>query len=658
MLRLLTIPLALLLMLLAAMKLSGGGGVVKRADFSFINRGDIYTLDLNQMSYMQDFRLTYGIREGLYGPDPVTLRPVAAGAERHDLSDDKKVWTFHLRRAAKWSNGDPVTARDYVFSWRRMLEEPGEYTYLFFYVQGAKRYHDDLLAYYTYDDRAAEYAKDPAKHVKGLDAYADAVAEWEKANPKPPAGADGAAWDRARKALDADLIARHKPQPVARPEFADVGVRAVDDHTFRVTLINPVPYVPELVAFPPFYPRNERSMEPFKEVQNPKTGQYTYRNEYTRPPHVVTNGPFNLTRWDFKRRLILERSETYWDRANVKSQSLEMVVTDNPLSQFTLYESGQVDWQSDVEGDLAAELRAQGRADLRSSPAFGTAFLTFICTPDLPDSVARATGVKKNPLADVRVRQALAMAIDKQFIVEGVTRMGELPARTYVPPDGTLAGYTWPPGPYDRGRTEPYTDAQVRERLLSQENVSGPGPGLPYDVRRAKQLLAEAGYPDGKGFPALPIIYGTNSPARQKIVQVLKNQWKERLNVDVNIQGLEGKNFRDKVSNKDYAIAPVAWYGDYPDASTFTDKYLSSSKQNDAAWYNKTYDDLCARATKEPDAEKRLALLRQAEHMLNTEVPIVPIYHYVNVSLSRDNVRGVNPNPRNVTVFKSVSVER
>src|SRR6478609_12143971 len=108
MFRVLVIPLALLVMLLGAMVWSGGGGTEKRADFSFINRGDIYTLDLNQMSYMQDFRLTYGIREGLYAPDPETYRPIPAGAVGYDLSDDKKVWTFHLRPGVLWSNGDKV----------------------------------------------------------------------------------------------------------------------------------------------------------------------------------------------------------------------------------------------------------------------------------------------------------------------------------------------------------------------------------------------------------------------------------------------------------------------------------------------------------------------------------------------------------------------
>src|SRR5688572_15672131 len=117
-----------------------GGGVERRADFTYTDRGDIFTLDLNQVSYMQDFRVLYAIREGLYCPDPKTLKPVPAGAVSHEVSDDKRVWTFHLRPEARWTNGDPVTAHDYVFSFRRMLEEPGEYTYLFYCLKHAETY--------------------------------------------------------------------------------------------------------------------------------------------------------------------------------------------------------------------------------------------------------------------------------------------------------------------------------------------------------------------------------------------------------------------------------------------------------------------------------------------------------------------------------------
>jgi len=428
-------------------------------------------------------------------------------------------------------------------------------------------------------------------------------------------------------------------------------MEAVDDHTFKVTLVDPVPYFLEIVAFPPFYPRNEKSMEPFKIPQD--NGHYTYRNEYTRPPWVVTNGPYNLTRWDFKQRLVLEKSPTYWDRDNVRTQTIAMVVNENPLSQFLEYEAREVDWMADVPVDLAPELLAHHRTDLHNVPAFGTAFVTFLVRPNLPPTVL--DGIQ-NPLADVRVRQALAMAIDKSVITRDVTRMGELVARTYLPPDGTLPDFRWLPGPYDKLHSGVYDDKELRALLAKPPAASGPG--LPYDVKLAQKLLADAGYPNGESFPHLPILFNTDSTARTKIVQVLKNQWKRNLNIDVDIQGIELKVFKQRVSKKEYAIAPVAWYGDYPDASTFTDKYLSKSLQNDSDWQNKQFDELCFKATKEPDQVKRIALLSQAENLLDTEVPIVPIYHYVNTTLSRSNVHGVEPNGRNVTIFEGVWVEK
>jgi oligopeptide transport system substrate-binding protein len=396
-------------------------------------------------------------------------------------------------------------------------------------------------------------------------------------------------------------------------------------------------------------------MEPFKETTG---GKVTYNNAYTRPPHVVTNGPYFLKTWDFKRRLILEASPHYWDKASVKSNNLEMVVNDNPLSQFLQYESGHVDWLADVPGDLAAELRAKARTDLRTSPAFGTAFLTFLCQATLPPSVMAGQSDVKNPLADVRVRQALSMAIDRRSIVNTVTRMGELPARTYLPPDGTVRGFTWLPGPFSTARREPYGAEEMRKMLMEPGGLEGDGPGLPSDVARAKQLLADAGYPNGNGFPSLPILYNTGNPNREKIVQILQNQWKQRLNLNMYVKPIEGSVYSDLTSAKDYAIAIVAWYGDYPDASTFTDKYKSDSLQNDADWQNQAFDDLCLAATKEPDEAKRLILLSRAENLIDTEVPIVPLYHYVNISLARDNVKGIKANPRQITIFKHVKVER
>jgi oligopeptide transport system substrate-binding protein len=687
MLRLLAIPLALVLLLAGALVYSGGAAE-KRAELTFIHRGDINTLDTNSMSYMQDFRLMYGMREGLYGVEPDTLKPIPAGATGYDLSPDKKAWTFHLRKEAKWSNGDPVTAQDYIFSWRRMLEEPGEYTYLFKYITNAEPYGDAFSA--------------------------------------------------------------GKPM-----KFDAVGVKAPDDYTLRVELRSPVPYLLELAAFPPFYPRNERSMEPFrifvdsstngddvmdvflqyanaakagdadtfkravgKSDLNPvalaswiafakdkdmarssqaellaalkvfatlgvlsdaprqsvegdamsglsprakldvmlATGfiRYNYSKAYTVPPAVVGNGPYNLTKWDFRRRLLLLKSDTYWDKAHVPTSSIEVQIVDNDNAKLLAYEGGEVEWLADIANDEAAELKTLGRTDLHSSPAFGTSFLSLLCSPQLPASL----GGGKNPCADIRVRQALAMVIDKKFIVDNITRMDELPARTYLPPDGTLPAFFWQPGPADPPGTKPYVYKQMQQRLRSEDGLTGPGAGIPYNPQRARELLAEAGYPNGAGFPRLPILYNTENRQRRSICQLVKDVWKRELNIDIDIGQKETKIYQKQTHDKDYWICCAAWYGDYPDISTFTDKYLSTSLQNDAAWVNPKYDALCDAAINELDENKRIELLSKAENYIDTELPVIPLYHYVNLGLSRPNVHGVLPNPRGVTVFKGISVDK
>lgn len=558
--RLLSIPLALVALLAGAMVWSGGG-VEKRADFTFINRGDIHTLDLNQMSYLQDFRVTYGIREGLYTYDPKTITPIPAIAVRHELSADNKVWTFHLRPEAKWSNGNPVTAHDFVFSWAWMLKEPGEYTSLFYYIKNARAFQDAWI----------ESGKDPSK------------------------------------------------QPMA---LSELGFEALDDHTLRVTLSNPVPFLLDLLAFPPFYPRHEKSMEDFKEPQ--PNGRFTYNSRYTRPPHVVTNGPFVLTKWEFKRRLRLERNPHYWDKANVVSDSIEMVVNEQELSQFLQYETGAIDWLASVPPEQAAELKEKGRdkIDLHIVPAFGTEYLTVNCAEQVPGVLDG-----KNPVSDVRVRQALCMAIDKQALVERVTRMGEKPATTYVPV-GTIPGYQ-----------------QTR-------------PGLPFDAARARRLLAEAGFPNGEGFPAISLLFNSNSPTRRDYCQFLKSQWKAHLNIDVDLRSQESKAYSAAVRDESYILAAAGWYGDYTDPSTFTDKYRRDGGNNNSNWGPQKHEDLLDAAERELDPVRRYDILEEAEAMINEDLPIIPLYQLVNITLYRQDVIGMYDNPKLLTMLKIVGKKK
>jgi oligopeptide transport system substrate-binding protein len=556
MVRLAAIPLVLLALLVASLVWSDEGWQ-GRADFAFVLKGDHVTLDLNNLSYAIDLRLAESMWEGLYTLDPATLRPVLGTADRFDVSPDRRVYTFHIRRGARWSNGDPVVAGDFLFEWRRMLETPKEYSYLH------------------------------AQYIRGAAAYEAAYADYARApkGSKPPA-----------------------------PDFRSVGERVNPDGTLRLELINPVPFLPALLAFAPFYPMHEPSMRPFEQV-DARTGQVTYDPKFTQPPNLVTNGPFRLASWAFKRRVRLAANPFYWDKDHVRCQTIDEIRADDGLAAYRLYEQGDVDWLADVDPDLAAPIFAQRRPDLHVFPSFGTSYYELNCLPKLPDG-------RPNPLVDVRVRQALAMSIDKRQIVDEVGRLGQPVATDFIPP-GVFPGYASPPG-------------------------------LPYDVDRAKRLMADAGYPGGHGFPRLSILFATEASINGDVATIIRRQWADHLGIDVDPNGMEQKQAAADLNHQQYSIARAAWYGDYFDPSTFTDKYLSTADNNAAKWADPQYDAFCAQAATEADPAKRMADFHNAEDRLLTQAPIVPLYTYVGTFLYRPSVHGITPNAQGNVMFKGV----
>ncbi len=556
--------LAVLIALVAMSLASTRVFAQQKRDVSYIDRGDVGTLDPNRMSWAQDIRVGMALYEGLYVTDPVTFKPVLGTADRVQTSDDKKVWTFHIRDDAKWSNGDQVTTADFVFAWRRMLEEPGDYTYLL------------------------------DKYIVGAKAYEDAFADY--------------------------LAKRAKGEQAVKPNFNTVGIEAINTNEIRIKLINPCDYFPDLLAFECYYPTNERSMTPFREV-DPKTERVTYNAAWANAPNLVTNGPYKLTSWQLRRGLRLDLNDHYWDKANVKNSGVNLIVAEEALTQLRKFDAKppEADILAELTGEIAANMREQGRKDIHIDPSFGTYFYSFLCSEKLPDG-------RPNPFHDVRVRRAFAMAIDKEPIVKNITKAGEPVTNAYVPPN-VFEGYPV---------------------------LSGPK----YDVKAARALMKEAGFAAGKNFPAIKLTFNTEGGEHKAIAEYIRNQWQKNLNVSVELDGVEIKQFQTRLHQKEYAVARASWYGDYMDISTFTDKYLTGGGNNDSAWSSKEYDRLCAEADKEADTKKRQELLAKAEQILLDEVPILPLYNYVNKLAYRDEVKGLNPNPRNQIILKNISVEK
>lgn len=591
----LAVPVLVLALALAAAVLSDRP--LPPADFTFINRGDVNTLDLQRMSWMQDFRVARLLFEGLVRNDifSTDFTVVPAAAERWEVSEDGRVYTFYLRPDAKWSNGEPLRASDFVYSWRRAMlpDAVSDYFKLFMLIRGAEEFY--------------------AWRQRELEAY------------RPGSDSQRQAADLWRRTLE---------------KFdATVGLKAVDDRTLRVELVRPVHYFPDVLGMCVFYPVYPPLVSRY-ELPDPRTGRLDMRSGWTKPGVLVSNGPFRLTVWRFKRDMRFEKNPHYWNADAINIDSIAIPSVEDPNSQVLAFTSGAVDWVSDVtpsyRGDLVQEklayyrehaelyekLRTEGldpieidrrlppdpRKNIHTFPAFGTYFFNFNCRPRLPDG-------RENPFADRRVRRAFAMALDKERIARSVRRLGEPAATTLIPP-GSLAGYNSPAG-------------------------------LPYDPERARAELAAAGYPGGRGFPTVEILFNRDG-GHDIIAQAAARDWQEKLGVRVELAQKEVKVFRNDLKYHNFMISRAGWFGDYGDPTTFLDINRTGDGNNDRGYSNPEYDELLRRADNEPDPDVRMRLLEQAERIIVEEdLPLIPIFRYHQVYLfDPHKVSGITSHPR------------
>lgn len=534
------------------------------AEFVFANRGKVNTLDPGQMSWMQDIRVAQALFEGVYSLDPETLDPIHGAAEEVTHNDAFTEYTIHLKPEGKWSNGDPVTTDDFIFAWRRMMEQPGYYSYLV------------------------------NDYIKGAAAYADAY--------------------------------RTDPRSA---DFSTVGLHKEDQRTLRVELENPTVFFPDLLAFGAYFPLHEKSMEAYRRVDE-ETGRVRYESSFATPENLVSNGAYVLASWDQNTGQTLTMNEHYWDRENVKSRTVRALDSDDFNLAFERYRNGLIDWISSVPSLNAYNLRKAGREDIHIFPAYGTYFWVFNTADKFNDG-------RDNPLADPKVRRALSAAVDKQEIVDTIMRNDEMPTSVFVPMNGDyFPGYPHPAG-------------------------------IAYDVEEAKRLLAEAGYPEGKGFPRIALTYDTDTPEHGQIAQSLSRQWREKLGLEFDLNGMEHLQFRDvykpslvdgKLKPGNFAISRGSWYGDYLDVTTFTDMFLPQSLNNTAVWVNEEYAALNRQARETADPQERYDLLAKAEEIFLDEAAILPLFHYTNRAMNRADVTGISKSPRNMIVIKNVQTPR
>lgn len=370
-----------------------------------------------------------------------------------------------------------------------------------------------------------------------------------------------------------------------------VGIEARDAHTLVVRLQNPTAYFADIVMFYTMMPVHRRSIE--------RWGQ----QDAFSAENLVSNGAFRIETYARRSHMHLVRNEHWWGRESLRIHDVEVRIIEDLAARATAYLDGRIDWTDELPHNQLGVLSA--RADFRSAPQLGVYYYRF--------------NVTAPPLDDVRVRQALSLAVNRAELC-GCALDGLYDESTmFVPP---LPGFR-------------------RAQLVR------------FDPDRARQLLAEAGYPGGRGFPTLSILYNTSENHRT-VAQAVQDMWRTELGINVQLVNQEWKVYLEEMEALRYQVARAGWIGDYVDPDTFLSLWRSFDENNNTGWQNPEYDALMARTLTTVDPVARQADLARAEELLLEEAPVMPIYFYSQFHLVRPEIRGWEMNIRDVHLLQYV----
>ena len=442
-------------------------------------------------------------------------------AEKWEISEDGKTYTFHLRENAKWSNDTPVTAGDFVYAWRRAVNPAtgGEYAFILYPVKNAEA-----------------IASGTEKNIEAL------------------------------------------------------GIKAIDAHTVQVELNNPTPYFLDLTAHYITYPIPQKIVE-------------QYGDKWTQPGNIVSNGAYKLTKWKAQSDIVVEKSPTYWNKDQVSIDKVVYYPTESTATAFARYRAGEVDYVESLTSEDLETARKQFADQLHIDPYLGIYWIGF------------NTG--KPPLKDnVKLREALSIAIDRQTIIDKITKAGQIPAYGLVPPATK--------------NSAPYQPEYAKLDRKAQ-------------IERAKALYAEAGYSKEKPLK-ISLTYNT-SEAHKKIMVAIAAMWKQVLGVETELVNQEWKVMLSNFTQGNIEAYRYGWIGDYNDPYTFLEVFQKGSAMNYSKFSNDAYDAKLKEASATQDLAARAKLLQEAEKMVVDDYAFAPLYYYVTVRLLKPQFKGYAANP-------------
>jgi oligopeptide transport system substrate-binding protein len=594
--------------------------------FRYVTGDEPETLDPQIATGQPEGRICMALFEGLVEYDPKTLSPIPAIAERWDVNDDSSELVFHLRRNARWSNGEPITAADFVYSFRRGLSPKlaSRNAYLAYYIKYAEPYNE-----------RAVFIKDPRNNQYLLENSASSAQPVTKpplkssdqnfipktVEPAPDTSFHQFMRSPLRLTLPADETSRNEllqknPElraAIAGKEFVrvqanDIGVEAVDLYTVRINLSQPAPFFAGVLANQFF------RLVPRKVIE-------TYDEKWTEPSHMVSCGPFRLKSWEPYNELVVQRDSMYWDASNVHLDEIRFYPLADNYSIMNLYKVGEVDAVPNHTVPLAWLGLVRPKKDYMDG---AEATIVYI----LMNS-------SRPPMNDVRVRKAFNAAIDKHTWAAWRKIVKPLTAFT---PAGIFPDYPQPKG----GEFDPV---------------------------RARRLLSEAGYPvtqtaDGayecKSLPVDQVEYLFNTAAANKtMAEFMQAQWKQNLGITVPLRSMESKTFFNARAKLDYkGFAFGAFGADYLDPLTFLNLFYLPGGDNGTGWWDQKYADMLDEANRTLDKQKRYQLLAAAEKYMLDAQPIIPIESPAVNWAKKPYVKGMYPNSGSLFPWKFVYIER
>lgn len=605
----------------------------------YVTGSEPESLDPQFVTGQPEARIMMAMYEGLVEYHPKTMEPIPALAESWEINPDGTEYVFHLRKNAKFSNGDPITAKDFVYTIRRGLspELASRNANLAYYIKYAEGYNSDMsfvkdangqfLLKRDFAEKKEGEAPKPEIVTKHETLGGDT--EFHKFLDEPlRLTVPSDAKDRAKLLeKDQNLKAAVEGKELVPVKAEDIGVEAVDDYTVRLKLYQPAPFFLGLLAHQFFRVVNRAAIEKFGK-------------DWVKPENIVTSGAFKVSVYRPYDELIVVKDPNYWDAANVKLDRIEFYPMEEQTTMMNLYKAGKVDALYNHTVPAAwNEVIRQYKDEYSLHPEVSIEYYSL--------------SVKKPPMDNINVRKAFSLAIDRESLAKFRKTLKPLIDFT---PEGIFPKY-------EKARQKVYS-----EELQKQGSSLEEWKARVFDADKARKLMTDAGFPvqkSGSGYtcPTFPvekvsITYNT-AESNQKVAEFVQAQWKQNLGISVPLKNMEFKTFLPYRSAVEYSgMVRNGWVGDYMDPFTFLNLFYSPQNDGATGWWDPKYDKMLDDANQQTDEMKRFEMLARAEFYVMQQQIVIPLGTSGTSWMKKPYVKGMYPNPGTLHPWKFVYIER